>query len=189
MDDHAAFMQVYNSLVEEHELTSVAHLAIARSLASLMVDDNANPVDTGRQIARLYEMLPRPKPATPAITKLEVELVASPHRQTLLEEENTKLRAELKDLKAALVRLDPRKPADADSSSPAAENVTPSNVVPIRKLAQDMSDDEKAARMKELRTAAGDGPQPLAAPRDVVGGFGLMPGVGAGRFDHPGWSR
>jgi hypothetical protein len=57
-DDDAAFHQIYDDLVRKHNLSSPAYLAIARSLAALLLDDTGDPVTSARAIGKLTDLLP-----------------------------------------------------------------------------------------------------------------------------------
>jgi hypothetical protein len=105
------FQDVYDALVEEHGCTSVAHLAVCRSLATLLIDDNPdNPLDNARTANSLAGLLPPRKPVG-KVDKIIVEYVrpSNPEmvesittRSNRLQEENQRLQRRIYELECLL---------------------------------------------------------------------------------------
>jgi hypothetical protein len=223
-DNDAAFHQIYDDLVRKHNLSSPAYLAIARSLAALLLDDTGDPVTSARAIGKLTDLLPD-APLKPVVNKIIVELLdgrplrnedgsirpwdkqddlgkqamIDQHWDELIPPEALapwKLRkaaeggAEIVDLVPPTVSGDtvqagptgtkvtvhgtasaspPRQETQQHATAPAAASE------PM--LAQNMTDEQKAERMKQLRAAAGDTDQPLRIGPDGTGGAGRGNGI------------
>jgi hypothetical protein len=203
MADDAVFLQVYDDLVREHGLSSPAHLAIAKSLATLMVNDG-DPVATARQIASLTAMLPATRPVSGLVDTIQVELVPPKSNPDAVEANYTELlrrREQVQALERQVAQLTQRAAGVAtatDLPSGPLLIAPPSdgNVVPMaRQTQQDaagLTEHEKRQRqakqnhdaaLKRAPIVNGDASQRYAA---LVGDADNPRGVSRfERFDYP----